>query len=388
MTPMIGSLFSGYGGLDMGVQDVFGGIVTWHFEYDEAPSKILAHHWPWVPNYGDVTTIDWADVTPVDIITAGYPCQPFSTAGSRKGSDDERHLWPYVLEAIRQIRPGLVVLENVRGHLSLGFDAVQRDLAEAGYDAEWICLRASDAGAPHRRERIFILAKDTHREPRDQWWLAAPGQEEGGWAWAYVGRRGGAPATDPSGERGERWGGTGDLAGTSRAGEGEGDQREWDGDAADDRGSTPSDSDDAARDGERSRTESGQGDTPVTDSDRSGLGGIGRLEPEQRDTDGRGGTDQLWGQYEPAIRRWESVLGRFAPSPTLPDGRSGNPRLSPGFVEWMMGLPAGHVTDTGIDRKAQLKALGNGVVPQQAALALTALLVPAPHHSKTDGENA
>ena len=106
----IGSLCSGYGGLDMGVQAVLGGTVAWHVEFDKDPSAILAHHWPEIPNHGDVKTTDWHDVEPVDVLTAGYPCQPFSHAGNRKGSDDPRHLWPDVARAIGVIRPGLVVL--------------------------------------------------------------------------------------------------------------------------------------------------------------------------------------------------------------------------------------------------------------------------------------
>ena len=111
----IGSLCSGYGGLDLGVIAALGGSVAWHVEYDAAPSKILAHHWPDVPNHGDVKTTDWSAVEPVGILTAGYPCQPFSVAGKRKGVKDDRHLWPAVCLAIGNLRPGLVVLENVRG---------------------------------------------------------------------------------------------------------------------------------------------------------------------------------------------------------------------------------------------------------------------------------
>ena len=121
----IGSLFSGYGGLDMAVEAVFPDArPAWFCEWDDAPSKILAHHWPDVPNYRDVTAVDWSAVEPVDIITGGYPCQPFSAAGRRKGTDDDRHLWPYVREAVRVLRPRYVVLENVAGHRSLGFDRV------------------------------------------------------------------------------------------------------------------------------------------------------------------------------------------------------------------------------------------------------------------------
>lgn len=159
-TLRIGSLFSGAraGGLDMAVTEVFGGRVVWHSEVDEAAGKVLAHHYPDVPNLGDITNIDWHSVEPVDIMCGGYPCQPFSHAGQRKGADDERHLWPYFAEAIRRVRPGYVVLENVAGHRSMGFGSVLGDLASIGYDAQWCSIRASDVGAPHRRERVFVLA--------------------------------------------------------------------------------------------------------------------------------------------------------------------------------------------------------------------------------------
>lgn len=159
----IGSLFSGTGALDLAAEQLFDASPAWFCEYDQAPSKILAHHWPTVPNFGDVTTIDWATVEPIDILTAGYPCQPFSMAGARKGSSDVRHLWPYVAEAISHLRPRYVLLENVRGHLSLGFGDVLGDLSRLGYDAQWSVVRASAAGAPHRRERVFILATDSRR---------------------------------------------------------------------------------------------------------------------------------------------------------------------------------------------------------------------------------
>lgn len=155
----IGSLFSGYSGLDRAVMEVYPRAApAWFVEFDPAPSKILAHHYSHVPNFGDVTEVDWAAVEPVDVLTAGYPCQPFSLAGKRKGTNDERHLWPHVLDAVRVLRPQFAFFENVRGHLTLGLDAVLADLASIGFDAEWAIIRASDAGAPHVRERLFVLA--------------------------------------------------------------------------------------------------------------------------------------------------------------------------------------------------------------------------------------
>lgn len=318
MTLRIGSLCSGYGGLDLAVEAVFDARTAWFCEYDHVPSAILAHHWPHVPNHGDVKTTDWSQVEPVDILTAGYPCQPFSHAGKRKGHDDPRHLWPDVARAIGALRPRLVVLENVRGHVSLGLDAVIGDLSRLGYDARWCVVRAADAGAPHGRARIFIVA-DPARGP----WRVSHGDR--------------VPASDADDERHERSGGA--------------------------RGRRPGSAD---------------GDRASTDTVRRGLNGGAPdsfgCEVERVAIAGRSGSTGRWGAYAPAVRRWEHVIGRPAPDPTEP-GRNGRPRLAPAFVEWMMGLDAGHVTDIpGLSRNAQLKALGNGVVPQQAALALRLLL--------------
>ena len=148
----------------MAVEQVTGARPAWFVEYDAAPSKILAHHWPDVPNHGDVTAVDWSTMPPVDILTGGYPCQPFSAAGRRKGTNDDRHLWPHVREAIRHLRPRLTILENVAGHRSLGFDRVLGDMAEDGLHVRWASLRASDIGAPHHRERLFILAAPAYTE--------------------------------------------------------------------------------------------------------------------------------------------------------------------------------------------------------------------------------
>lgn len=372
----IGSLCSGYGGLDLGVQAAIGGTVAWHVEHDAAPSRILAHHWPDTPNHGDVKTTDWSTVEPVDVLTAGYPCQPFSHAGKRKGTDDPRHLWPDVARAIGALRPRLVVLENVRGHVSLGLDAVIGDLSSLGYDARWLVVRAADAGAPHGRGRVFIVAAP-HAD--------ALGLERSGRAW---GRRcrpadgGVAPADsarigwgegrpEPAGfvwrpDAVERRGPTAPDASRERYGRGQ-----------DRRGVGRLDGADAGTPRERERPRPvavDRGSATTADPNRGGLELVRRLEPEQRDTHGRGSEDVAWGNYEPAIRRWEHALGRPAPDPTEP-GRNG-PRLAPVFVEWLMGLDPGHVTDPaiGLTRNQQLKALGNGVVPQQAALALSLLL--------------
>jgi DNA (cytosine-5)-methyltransferase 1 len=179
----IGALFAGYGGLDQAVSEVTGAELAWVCEWDDAPSKILAHHYPGVPNFRDVSKVDWEAVPPVDILTGGFPCQDVSLAGSRKGLKDGTRsgLWSEFAKAIEVLKPRLVVIENVRGLLSasaggdvescawcLGDDAgeshlralgaVLGDLADLGFDARWQGVRAADAGAPHNRFRVFIVA--------------------------------------------------------------------------------------------------------------------------------------------------------------------------------------------------------------------------------------
>ncbi len=157
MTLTVGSLFSGIGGIDLGLERA-GMTVKWHSEIDPYACRVLKKHWPDVPNLGNIKEIDWATVEPVDVIAGGYPCQPFSTAGKRQGDKDERHLWPYFLRAISELRPRFALLENVRGHLSMGFDRVLGDFAEIGYDSEWQIVSAASVGAPHRRDRIICVA--------------------------------------------------------------------------------------------------------------------------------------------------------------------------------------------------------------------------------------
>ena len=153
----VGSLFSGIGGLDLGLERA-GMDVIWQSEIDPYACKVLKKHWPTVPNLGNIKEIDWSQVERPDVICGGYPCQPFSTAGKRQGEGDARHLWPWVRECIAELRPRYAVLENVRGHLSLGFGTVLGDLATIGYDTEWQVIPAAAVGAPHRRDRVFIVA--------------------------------------------------------------------------------------------------------------------------------------------------------------------------------------------------------------------------------------
>ena len=163
-TPGILSLCSGIGGLDLGVMRAVGGYIVAHVEGEAYAAEVLAQRHEETglavpPCWSDIRTFDGSHfVGAVDIVTAGYPCQPFSYAGNRKGEEDERHLWPDVARIIGEVGPPIVFLENVSGHVRLGLDTVLGDLASLGFDAEWSTLRAADVGAPHLRRRVFVLA--------------------------------------------------------------------------------------------------------------------------------------------------------------------------------------------------------------------------------------
>ncbi|MFS8198810.1 DNA cytosine methyltransferase [Streptomyces sp. CWNU-52B] len=354
--PRIGSVCTGYGGLDIAVQAVFGGELAWVADNDPGAARILAHHHPEVSNLGDITAVDWPGVEPVDIYIGGYPCQPFSTAGKRKGTKDARHLWPHIARALGVLRPRLAVFENVAGHLSLGFDTVLGDLAALGFDADWCCVRASDVGAAHQRNRLFFWA-----------WPADSGSEGLARRWAERATAHRGIAVADAVDLGEHGGG---ACGTGR-----------DEPAA--RGLAAAHS---ARVGEREPADPAQ---PLAGSGHArqepGRGGgrtaadPGRSELAEQSVSEPGGDGAAvaasglgvdWGPYAAAVERWQAVIGRPAPRPTDALGR-----LNPPFVEWLMALDDGHVTAVpGLSRTAQLKALGNGVVWPQAVAALRILL--------------
>ncbi len=154
------SLFSGIGGLDLGLERA-GMTVVAQSEIDPYACRVLRKHWPDVPNLGDITAITEADlepIGPIDLVCGGPPCQPVSVAGKQLGTADDRWLWPEFDRVIGLVRPRYVLVENVPGLLGRGMDDVLGDLSARGYDATWTRLGACHVGAPHRRLRIFIVA--------------------------------------------------------------------------------------------------------------------------------------------------------------------------------------------------------------------------------------
>lgn len=153
----IGSLFSGIGGLELGLEMCGLGPVRWQCDSDPCARAVLEAHWPGVKRYDDVRQID-GKAERADIICGGFPCQPVSVAGKRKVQQDTRWLWPFFAAVIARLRPGVVFIENVPGLRTAGLRDVLADLADLGFDAEWDCFSAEEVGAPHRRRRLFLLA--------------------------------------------------------------------------------------------------------------------------------------------------------------------------------------------------------------------------------------
>jgi DNA (cytosine-5)-methyltransferase 1 len=157
-----GSLFSGIGGFDLAAEWM-GWSNVFHCEWMPFPRQILKHYWPDAKSYEDITKTDFSiHRGTIDILTGGFPCQPYSTAGKRLGKNDTRHLWPEMLRAIHEIKPTYIVGENVRGLINwdggLVFEEVCTDLENCGYEVQPVLLSAAGVGAPHRRERCWFVA--------------------------------------------------------------------------------------------------------------------------------------------------------------------------------------------------------------------------------------
>ena len=154
----VGSLFAGIGGFDLGLERA-GMRVTWQSEIDEFCRAVLARHWPEVPRFGDVRGLTSSSLPPVDVLCGGFPCQDLSSAGNAAGLVGERSgLWVEFVRLASELRPGYIIVENVSALLVRGLGRILGDLAEIGYDAEWDCIPASALGAPHPRDRVWVVA--------------------------------------------------------------------------------------------------------------------------------------------------------------------------------------------------------------------------------------
>ena len=173
MSLTMGSLFSGVGGLDLGLEWAGLGPVKWQVEKDGYARRVLARHWPEAERFDDVRTVGAHNLKSVDLICGGFPCQDLSYAGKGAGlAGAQSGLWTEFDRIIGELRPRYVVIENVPALAARGLATVLRDLAAYGYDAVWFPIRAADVGAPHRRERLFIVAYSSGWQSQRLQWLA------------------------------------------------------------------------------------------------------------------------------------------------------------------------------------------------------------------------
>jgi DNA (cytosine-5)-methyltransferase 1 len=161
-----GSLFSGIGGFDLAAEWM-GWENKFHCEWNPFGQRVLKHYWPNAESFNDITKTDFKKyANKIDILTGGFPCQPYSNAGQRKGKEDERHLWPQMLRAIREIKPKYIVGENVFGLLNwnggMVFDEVHSDLESAGYEVQAVVIPAAAVNAPQGRDRVWFVASNTN----------------------------------------------------------------------------------------------------------------------------------------------------------------------------------------------------------------------------------
>jgi DNA (cytosine-5)-methyltransferase 1 len=467
----VGSLCTGYGGIELGLH-LAGEDVDLRWVAETGPTAALM-----TPlNLGDIRTVDWSTVERVDLLTAGFPCQPVSAAGRQRGEADDRWLWPAVLDAITALMPDRVLLENVRNLVSTQngelWKGILENLTDLGYDVRWLTLGACRVGAAHHRHRVFALATlDPWRAPTDihtarrldvpecgtkSSLLPTPTRQN--WHGNHVNNRGElllpgivallpTPAARDGDDKGR---GEGDAAywqtraqtrtngmplgaavtllpsPQSRDGQGRGtpsvetaEQRFASGRRNLDDGlallptptaapggsgigpnaegtpnlrtavtllPTPTLADSRDTRNETARRSPGQEHHHAGTT----LSDVPRLLPTPRASAGvnggpgqRGSSGDLampsavqpehWGRFGEAVARHAAIFGA-PPAPTEPN-RKGAPRLAPAFAEWLMCIPAGHVTDR-LTRKDALAAIGNGVCPPQVAAAWALLTGP------------
>ena len=215
-----GSLFSGIGGFDLAVEWM-GWENAFHCEWNEFGQKVLHYYWPNAESYGDITKTDftkWRGT--IDIVTGGFPCQPYSMAGKRRGKEDDRHLWPEMLRAIREIAPKYIVGENVLGLTNwdggMVFNEVYSDLEAEGYDVQAVVIPAAGKNAPHGRDRVWFIAHANSDGPQ---WLNSKHEKYTSKTWINAFNDfEQAITTDSTSERGRQIDGTGKSGLTNKKG--------------------------------------------------------------------------------------------------------------------------------------------------------------------------
>jgi len=370
----------------------------WFVEWDAHCQNVLRRHWPGLPVYGDITSVDWGTVEPVDVLAGGFPCQPVSNAGKRLGTDDERWLWPAFADAIRALEPRYVLVENVAALLGRGFEHVITDLAALGYDAEWDCIPAAAVGAPHLRDRLWIAAyasrygrswsrtghsrRDDPPQGGKRFRTEPAGSRTGHAALAHAERS----STQPVGEPGDVPRSSGSAQGTSP-------QRQRRGNAAGDRGQVVAHADAVGRrasfrDDDARESHTARCRQDVADADAGGR-------------DGRSGEQRSRGRRQPPNRRQPladaTSIGRSEgrAESARQQGRPGTPASGPAVSDaifagleghergvvaltdyrrsnadpagsgwWATEPDVGRVADGVPHRVDRLRALGNAVVPQ------------------------
>jgi DNA (cytosine-5)-methyltransferase 1 len=368
-----GSLCTGTGGLDA----LLPGSLSWLAETGDVPSLLLKREHPDVPNLGDITAGDFGG-THVDLLTSGDPCQSMSVAGRQNASEDERFLWPHVIDVIDKVKPRQVFLENVQNVTSValvkgaddwrgqkGSVLAMRlsDLRAIGYACRWTVLGACAIGACHHRHRWFLRG----------WWVGSGAPKAERVVLKCGAPRSGRRVLLPS------------PVARDADGRGEGSPEYW-----------------ARRAEHRSNgmplgaavallpsptTADGSGGPGTSPSRTGGMNlrtAVHHLMPTPRATDGtNGGPNQRgrrgdlamgsavqaehWGKFAPAVALWADAFGALPPEPTEPAPKGGR-RLNASLSEWMMGYPAGFLTD-GFARNDALKMAGNGAMAVQARAA-------------------
>ena len=328
----VGSLFSGIGGIELGLERAGGFKTSWFVERDPYAQAVLKKHWPGTPIHDDVEKIDFKRVQRVDIITGGFPCQDISNAGKRVGIEGSRSgLWKHCVRAISDLRPRFGVFENVAALTQRGLDRVLLDLAEIGYDAEWYCFPAKSVGAPHQRDRIVILAYPCswntwegespkqrsgkrHSSGREAEYTIFNSRRSNGFAFEIGGGEGG--------ENFPKWWGVRNVADSDDAGQPDRPQQYW---------------------GEQASSGSGE----------CGVGGCGSRSDDVADSEHDG-------QHEGAIG--------FSIGKSQDEGRmresEGCSAGSPGW--WFVEPGLGRVAHGVPHRVDRIKCLGNAVVPAWA----------------------